>query len=472
MKLLICGVGRTARELLRRLGDDWEVTLIDKSQERLEKTATISSEIKNIHAEDATSQVVMDDVEVANFDYVLAITDEDRNNKIIAEMAVAAGVRHVSAFIHDSEIAGSLRNSGINVIQLGKLAASQLYHYLQDPRMRVTPLNLGPANIMEVKASEHLTIVGKRAGYLRRKGMRLVAIFRNNAIFFPKPDTLIRSDDSLVILGDSSLFQNLCSLLECNNPHFPMAYGPGLLVALHNSRSFEGVEPELHEALYIAQNTQIKNVTLLNAEPKEQYLEHLSIWPQNLTVGMVEMTGEASENIRKSCRGSNFGLVVTAPFESGFMKAFGKPSYVSLANEIDRPVLISKGSAPYERFLVPFNGSAMSELAVEVAVDIKRQMGGEIAIAVVEEPEFITGDGEEDWKDKVLARANELGHIYKTKFDLITRKGNPVREIKKLSAEYDLMVVGSTNRDRGLLTPNIGENLVIASDCSVLLLAF
>lgn len=472
MRLLICGAGRAARELLRRLGDDWEVTLIDKSSERIEQTSAVSSDVKASYVEDATSQVVMDKVEVGGYDYVLAITDEDRNNKIIAEMAFAAGVRHVSAFIHDSEIAAILGKKGINVIQLGKLAAGQLYHYLQDPRMRVTPLYLGAANIMEIKASEYLRIVGKRAGYFQRRDMRLVSIFRDEKVLFPKPDTLIRSDDRLVILGNSSVFQNLCGILECSNPHFPMAYGPGLLVALPVIKSSEGVEQELHEALYVAQNTQIKNVTLLNAEPEEPYHEHLTGWPQNLSVGMISLDGELPGNIRESCRGSNFGLVVTAPFETKFMKAFGKPSYVGLASELDRPLLISKGSAPYGKFLVPFNGSAMSELAVEVAVDIRKQMGGEIAIAVIEEPEFITGDENDGWKEKVLSRANELGHIYKTKFELVTRKGNPVKELKKLSTDYDLMIIGSTNRDRGVFTPNIGENLVVASDCSVLLLAF
>ncbi|WP_432737470.1 NAD-binding protein [Maridesulfovibrio sp. FT414] len=472
MKLLICGAGRTARELLRRLGDDWEITLIDKSREELERSSAVSPEVTNIHAEDATSQLVMEDVNVGEFDYVIAITGEDRNNRIIAEMASNAGVRYVSAFIHDSETAAALRKNGINVIQLGKMAAGQLYHYLQDPRMRVTPLNLGPANVMEVNASEHLTIVGKRAGYLKRKGMQLVALFRNEGIYFPKPDTLIRAEDRLVIIGDSSVFQNVCGLLECNNPHFPLAYGPGMLVALKEGKNLSGVEPEVNEALYVAQNTQIKNVTLLNAEPRESYQEHLTNWPQNISVGIDSVKGSLPEVIRECCRESNYGLVVTAPFEGGLLKALGKPLYVSLAHDIDRPVLISKGTAPYNRFIVPFNGSAMAELAVEIAVDIKRQIGGEISIAVVEEPEFITGDVTRDWKDRVLARASELGHIYKTKFELITRRGNPVREVAALSAEHDLMIVGSTNRDRGLLTPNIGENLVTSSECSVLLMAF
>ena len=472
MKLLICGAGRTAQELLKQLDDDWEVTLIDKSLEKLEISTSISTKIKNVHAEDATSMVVMEDVDVGSFDYVIAMTGNDRNNKIIAEMACNAGVLHVSAFINDTETAASLRKNGINIVQLEKIAANQLYHYLQDPRMRVTPLNLGPANIIEINASEHLTVIGKRAGYLRHNGVQLVAIFRDEKLIFPKQDSLIRSDDRLVIIGDTLIFQTVCNLLECRNPHFPLAYGPGLLVALSENEEVNEVKPEVNEGLYIAQHTQIRNVTILNAEPQEAYAEILNNGSPNLSIEETTMSGTIPEMIRASCRVSNYGLIVTAPFDAGLLKAFGRPSYVRLAHEIDRPILIAKGSDPYEHFLVPFNGSAMSELAVEVAVDIMRQMGGEISIAVVEEAEFITGDDTGEWKERVLARINELGHIYKTKFKVIIKKGNPVREIASLSADHELMIVGSTNRDRGLLTPNIGENIAASSKCSVLLMAF
>ncbi len=464
MKLLICGAGRTARELLKQLGEDWEVTLVDKSQEELEKTAAMSPDIKNIHAEDASSSIVMDDLDVGEFDYVIAMTGNDRTNAVISELAAKAGVLHISAFMNDPEAAARLRAEGVNVIQMSKLAAGQLYHYLQDPRMRVTPLSLGPANIMEVS--------GKRAGFLRRRGARLAAIFRGDRLVFPKVDTVIREDDRLVIVGGTSVFQTVCGLLECGMPRFPLAYGPGVLVALRDAQKYEGVAPEVSEAHYLAQNIQIKHVTLLNAEPEDEYAEHLETWPRNLTTAMQSLEGEFPEIIRDECRRSNYGMVVTSPFGKGLLKGFGRPAYVSLANDIDRPVLISRGTAPYEKFLVPFNGSAMSELAVEIAADLRKQMGGEITIAIVEEPEFITGDGSGDWKERVLAKVNELSHVYKTRFDVVTEKGNPVRCISALSSEYGLMVVGSTNRDRGFLSPNVGENLAASAQCSVLLLAF
>ena len=146
--------------------------------------------------------------------------------------------------------------------------------------------------------------------------------------------------------------------------------------------------------------------------------------------------------------------------------------YVSLAHDISRPLLISKGTPPYERILVPFSGTPMSELALEIAVDFANQVGGKVSIAVIEQPDFLTGDDADGWKERLLARIKELSHVHKTSFDIRERRGNPVREVTALTAEADLLVLGSTNRDRGLFTPNVGDKLAREAQCSVLIVAF
>ncbi len=37
MRVLICGAGRIVVEVLRRLGQNWEVTVVDLNQERLDR---------------------------------------------------------------------------------------------------------------------------------------------------------------------------------------------------------------------------------------------------------------------------------------------------------------------------------------------------------------------------------------------------------------------------------------------------
>ncbi|MGE4290579.1 MAG: NAD-binding protein [Desulfovibrio sp.] len=471
MKMLICGAGSIARELLRQLGDEWRIVLVDKSPERLEQASALNQEVCEILAEDASSPVVLEKAGIGSMRYVLALTGDHRVNRAVADFAHDAGVPHICALVNNPEDARELREKGVHALLAGQLVAANIYHYLQDPRMRVMPLGGGPANLMEVNASEHMLVIGKRAAYFNRRKSRLVGIFRRDKLLFPRPDTVIRSGDRLVILGDTRVFQDVCTLLECDNPHFPLAYGPGLLVAVP-ARPGQGTAPVLMEALHLAQNLQIKNVTLLGAEPDGLSAEHLQTWPQNLGTEIRPLGEELEAGVRSACREGNFGLVLIPPLEGGMFKALGRPTYVTLARELERPLLVARGTVPYKRVLVPFSGTAMSELALEIAVDAASQLGASLAAVIVEQPDFLTGDEEGQWRDKAVARLNELRHIHKAEIEIVERRGNPVREVLAVAENFDLLVIGSTNRDRGLLTPNVGERLAGGAPCSVLLAAF
>jgi nucleotide-binding universal stress UspA family protein len=106
-----------------------------------------------------------------------------------------------------------------------------------------------------------------------------------------------------------------------------------------------------------------------------------------------------------------------------------------------------------------------------VAVDLARQFGAEVAVALVEEPEFIRGVEEEEWAEAALKRVRELAHIYKFEFEVIIKKGNPVKEVVALAQDFNLMVMGSTTREKGLFSPHVGERMAQDVACSVLIIA-
>ena len=125
---------------------------------------------------------------------------------------------------------------------------------------------------------------------------------------------------------------------------------------------------------------------------------------------------------------------------------------------------------PYKRILVPFNGTAQSELALESAMDLAKQIQSKVTVALVREPDFLHSSEEKDWVQKNLERAWELAHIHKTKLEEIVREGNPVKELMDLARDYELMVVGSRQKEKKFFTPHVGELLVRNAPCSVLII--
>jgi nucleotide-binding universal stress UspA family protein len=102
-------------------------------------------------------------------------------------------------------------------------------------------------------------------------------------------------------------------------------------------------------------------------------------------------------------------------------------------------------------------------------MDLGRQLGAMITVMIVEDPGFLSGDEDDGFVRRNQARIRELAHIHKTPVEQISVRGNPVRQIVDTALSHDLLVIGSTNRDRGFITPNIGEHLAEKAPCSVLI---
>lgn len=468
MKVLICGAGKVTRHLLARLGERWHVTLIDKSEEKLQEIISKFQNVQKVIAEDGSSPVILDDAGVADFDYVLALTENDKVNLAICEYAGSQGVIHLLALVNEEENKERFQEIGARPVLGSTLLAKSIHHYLQDPRINLMSLTFGQAEIMEMDVVDHFQVVGKGASSLTGEHWRLVAILRQNLMFFPKPETVIEVGDRLVIVGQPDSFKALCIDLECGIPHFPLGYGPDLLLALLPGSKHESL---IKETMHLAQNTKVKSLTVLSSKEEGDIQQALGTWTQSTDIKIVAVEGEIEDYLEEIGSQENYGVMVVEPFEASFLVSLAKPTLISLAHSISCPLLVARQSHPYKRILVPFNATSMAKLALGVAVDLAHQLLAEVAVAVVEEPEFIRGEEEEEWTETVSNVVRELAHIHKFDFEVIIKKGNPVKEVVALAKDFNLVVMGSTTKDKGLFAPHVGERLAQDVPCSVLIIA-
>jgi len=468
MRVLICGAGRVARHLLARLGERWQVTLIDKSEDKLQHIISKFQNVQKVTAADASSPVTLDDAGVTDFDYVLALTENDKVNLAICDYSGSQGVSHRLALVNEEENKERFQKIGARPVLGSTMLAKSIHHYLQDPRINLISLTLGQAEIMEMDVASYFQVVGKSAASLTGEDWRLVAIFRQNQMFFPEVDTFIEEGDRLVVVGQPDSFRALCIHLECGIPHFPLGYGPDLLLALLPGSNHEEL---IKETMHLAQNTKAKSLTVLSSKEEGDIQHTLGAWTQTIDLKMATLESNFEDHLKEIGSRENYGVMVLQPFEASFFVSLAKPTLISLAHSISCPLLVARQSYPYERILVPFNATNKAEVALGVAVDLARQFDAEVAVAVVEEPEFIKGVEEEEWTESVSNRVRELAHIHKFDFEVIIKKGNPVKEVAALAKDFNLMVMGSTTREKGLFSPHVGERMAQDVPCSVLIVA-
>ena len=93
MKIAVVGAGKLGMRVTNALlGGDHAVTVIDKNEQTLQKLGT-QMDVMTVTA-DGKDISVLRDIHISSFDFLLASTDSDEKNIIIASFAKKMGCSH------------------------------------------------------------------------------------------------------------------------------------------------------------------------------------------------------------------------------------------------------------------------------------------------------------------------------------------------------------------------------------------
>jgi trk system potassium uptake protein len=470
MKILVCGAGRITDELLKRIGANWEITLIEKEEAKLAPFSNRFPNVVRAMAEDASSPVVLDKAGLADQDGVLAMTNDDAVNLAIARFAKQADVKTVLAVVRDPENLPNFRKMDVWTVSIATDAARKAYQFLKDPRVRIVDLGEGEGELMELTAEKQ--DVSRLTDVLSRQNQqwRTVGLFRENKLLFADATGTIEAGDRLLILGKDDLYNAFASRLAEDQRHFPRTYGQQMILGLPDNASIDVTEL-LNETFYLAQGTHIEKIKVIYETAQTDVREALARWAESLVIEMIEGRRAIRQRVSKVAWQSDAGIVVLPYRKVSSLRAlFGSP-LTALARALPCPLLAAKLSDPYERLVVPFNGSLAAQRALEIAVDLALQLDANIAAVVVVEPSYLRGESSTtgQWEQEMLHRVRELARINKVTIEEIVRRGNPVREIVTAAAYGQLLVIGMDERRRGWFSIDVTAAVLNKAPCSVLL---
>ena len=158
------------------------------------------------------------------------------------------------ALVRDPERLPDFKDLGIWAFPMTTFIARKLYHYLQDPRMKVSIVGQGEAEVLEIEVGPNLMAMGRKVEEISGENWRIVGYVRDGQLSYPSPKNGYKEGDRLVILGKPDVVRAVCSVIECEKPKFPLVYGNEMVVALP-LRADERARDIVHESLYLAQHT-------------------------------------------------------------------------------------------------------------------------------------------------------------------------------------------------------------------------
>lgn len=472
MKIMICGAGRVSDELLKRIGESWEITLIDKDEARLAPFSSRFPNVVRLLAEDASSPVVLEKAGLAAQDCVLAMTNEDQANLAIVRFANETDVPNILSLVRDPEMLPEFQKLEVWTVSMATDMARKVYQFLKDPRIRIIRLGESEGELLELTVGRQDVARLRDIASQQEPDWRLAGVLRKNNLLFPDSAGHIREGDRLLILGRAETFVTFSKRLADNRPHFPRTYGQQMILGIGEESSPDPAEL-LNEAFYLAQGTHIEQIRTVCEKANPGLREAFSRWSESLNINVLESGGDLEKRAVSVALESDAGIVVVSYTGGSLLQSVFGNDLVKMARKLPCPLLLAKFTNPYEEMLVPFNGSLGSQRALEIAMDLSRQLDAGVGVVIVVEPSYLHGTSlsEGQWERGMLNQVRELSHVHQIRVTEHVRHGNPVREILAEAASYQLLVLDTGEAGGGLFSPDATAMLADKSPCSVLLVS-
>ncbi|MDX9719205.1 MAG: TrkA C-terminal domain-containing protein [Myxococcota bacterium] len=473
--VVIVGAGNAGHELAARLRSRHPVILVDIDASHLtpygppvviEQGTAISPRLGTIIpvAADASSRLVQRALlSVEASSTLIAATGNDEVNIEVGKVAKELGFDPVIAVQHSDHNETNFRREGIISFNRSKIVAEYIEQTIQY-KGAVAPLciGLGKGELLELCISEMSPILGQPLRQLSLHQFRIAAIFRGNELIVPMGDTVLMPKDRVLFVGDPAVLASITEYLRIGTPRFPMPYGP-TLVTLEWEGPDEGL---LAEASHFSAACDAAPVC--RGLPSDQ---SASKDPEKQARSFA-LLPIGHSGFQERVKSERPGLVLTkASMKSVLERVLGlRGPDARLCDTLDVPILISRGSIPYNRIIFPISADEDSP-GLGLAIDLARRFSLPIIAVHVDLPQFITGEHDDALHEDVV-HVKRMCDLFHVPMEHVHLEGNPIERLADLTGPQDLLVVTRRRkRSDSFLHPDVALRTALSARCSVLVLS-
>lgn len=216
MKIAIVGAGKLGLKVAEALlGGDHSVAIIDQNESLLQKLNS-HMDVMTVNA-NAKETKVLKNLGIAGYDYLIAVTENDDTNIVIASFAKKLGCSKVIARVRDPEHMDQLgfikETMGIDSIVNPDLSITvEIYKYLVEKYTLSNGIfSSGKVSLVEFAAEKMPQLIGIPMPQVNTilGNMLVVAISRYGKVIIPHGDTVIQEDDGLYVIGERTPIMEL-----------------------------------------------------------------------------------------------------------------------------------------------------------------------------------------------------------------------------------------------------------------------
>ncbi|MEZ5175819.1 MAG: NAD-binding protein [Acidimicrobiia bacterium] len=474
MKAVVVGAGATTRELIRRLGDTWDLVVIDIDPARLEAAERVR-DITTIEG-DGSSAVVLRRAGIDTAVTVVAAAATDDVNLEVAKLASDAGAEHIVAVARVPERSDEYRSLGVHVVVPASLAARDMEIAMEPRKLASTTFSAGKAEAIEFEITPDSPVQGKALKEIPSELWVVAAILRDGKLVVPHGATQLLTGDRVTIVGSAADFAQLVRTFAGGVSRFPLEFGRKVVVSLDSRSDLEG---PVAEAAHFVRNSNAASLVVVHTDPAKLRSTAQADELQSLidTVGVDELgvevelrpvDGNPYEARLKIAKEESVGVIVAKMPGRSLLRPFsGIPAALNTLSTARVPVLLTRGETRFVAIVAPARRTISSDTAGRAAIDIARRSGVKVIGVAVANPTFM---GRDDLMDKKRATAwlRREASVQDVQVERHVVRGNPVRVIASVTGPDRLLVVSMPDGRVGRWSPGTAVWAAARGEGSVL----
>ncbi len=459
--ILLIGLGFYGVRLLDHIKDKWNVIAIEVDTQKIEDLKEKYPEITFIEG-DASSILTWKKFPPENVDYIISTVKQADVSLEICRIAreVFKLSSQIIILLYETEKSDEFQKYNVKLVKPVDIITNIILNTIEKNYSKAINIGLGKGEIIEVQILAKSHLVDRLLKYIRPTNWRIAAIYRDGQLIIPSGNERIKVGDTVVLIGEPKVLENLVNILLKGVPQFPMQYGSSAILPMNKK-----FLSQLSEASFFLSKIKIKETIIVPFSHSIDESLRKEITKEIQNANIIDKKIYSISSLMKF--DDNVGIYVIPYTELSF---FQKLKVKRFFKESIKPFLLMKKSSPYKQIVVSLN-TIEPALALEIGIELSRMLDIPFKTIYGTLPKEIRNEEDER---KINERKNiisDFESIYKKKISFSLLEGNPVKEsIKFLKKEKNsLLILAHCRKEEiSFLSPNVTYLLAKKSPVSTL----
>ncbi len=385
----------------------------------------VGKNISFIHA-DPTSfsklRDIMDDVKYSNIFIVMEDREDAKYSlKNIRFVDDKSRVVLVNQW-DDNEIGRDEEN--VTILNSDELLAAHLYDNLPNVPVVAQNVGLGRGEIMEIHVPFGSAYAYRHVGSILQRKWKIAAVYRDEKQLIPNNATMIRPNDTLLVLGKPIVLDGVYKTINKRMGLFPEPFGKDLYLLLDFRYDQENALLYIKESIYLLGKLEEKSLYIRVLYPNNFTLidEIKTFESEHVTLSICYEDKDIKTLIEYDIHQHDIGLILNS------IKTFEADELKGTLYDLRKLVYLFGDNLLYniKECVILMSENEKMESISSTAFDISESLSLKLTLGDFD-PE-----GDFESKKMVIEHYETLTHIFNMEINIEQKVANPIRELANM----------------------------------------